>query len=338
MGVFHKPNAEGYWYLYDDGNKYYIKINSYGFSDSARDIRKRRPRIALIGDSVTEFWEANEEDRGQYLLESLLGKKFEVLNFGVRGYGTDRSYLLFKNTGVQFQPDIVIYTFCINDAYDNVDKRKKPYFALDQNSPSGLILKGYPLKVPLYKESFRKKITDFLVERSFIFRKFRLAKRRLFSRNSYRHLEDNFEMRLYKRTYNGADENRMEVTTRLISLLSDFTRERGMRFLVVEGLYRPVLDADQQALFIKRYGNVFDFEKVTNLLEGHCAKNKIEFLSLQKIIKAKNIKPSSLTHRSDNMHLNKLGIQLYVEAVADKLRSLGWLDDLAKQEEECKYE
>jgi len=144
LGSFHRPNSEGYWYRYNDGTKYYGSINHYGFADSERVIKKTRPRIALIGDSTTEFWETDVRNRGQYQLEKFLDYKFEVLNLGVRGYGTDQTYLLFETVGVHFAPDIVIYTFCINDINDNVTTRSKPYFTLAPSEPSGLALTGYP--------------------------------------------------------------------------------------------------------------------------------------------------------------------------------------------------
>jgi hypothetical protein len=78
LGWTHRPNSEGYWYRYGDATKSYISINSHGFADSERDITKGRPRIALIGDSTTEFWEADTKDRGQYVIEELLNRKFEV--------------------------------------------------------------------------------------------------------------------------------------------------------------------------------------------------------------------------------------------------------------------
>jgi len=127
-GHSHRPNSEGYWYPYNDGTKFYVRINSFGFADSERKIIPTKPRIALIGDSTTEFWEADEPYRGQYVIESLLNDRFEVINLGVRDYGTDQTYILFQNIGIHFSPGIVIYTFCINDINDNVNSKSKPFF------------------------------------------------------------------------------------------------------------------------------------------------------------------------------------------------------------------
>ena len=95
LGWTVRPNAKGYWYRYDDGTKFFVETNSFGFSDSPRNLKKTRPRITLIGDSTTENWEVEKPDRGQFVIESLLDNAYEVLNQGVRGYGTDQTYILF---------------------------------------------------------------------------------------------------------------------------------------------------------------------------------------------------------------------------------------------------
>ena len=111
LGWMTRPNAEGYWYRWSDGTKFYVETNGYGFSDSERDLQKTRPRIALIGDSTTQNWEAETANRGQYVIERLLGNAFEVLNFGVRGYGTDQTYILFENIGIHFSLPSLMLNF-----------------------------------------------------------------------------------------------------------------------------------------------------------------------------------------------------------------------------------
>jgi hypothetical protein len=110
LGWQHKPNAEGIWYAYKDGTKTFVRVNSFGYPDSQREVLKERPRIALIGDSTTEFWEVEEERRGQFVLEGRLNGEVEVLNFGLRGAGTDQIYLRLGQQVQYFSPDIVIAT------------------------------------------------------------------------------------------------------------------------------------------------------------------------------------------------------------------------------------
>ncbi len=329
LGWFHKPNSEGYWYRYGDGTKYRVSINKYGFADSERNVKKTRPRIALIGDSTTEFWEADEKDRGQYIMEELLHNKFEILNLGVRAYGTDQTYLLFKNVGIHFSPDIVIYTFCINDLWDNANVHSKPFFKLAPRKPGGLVRDGYPIKFDSSLD--RLGISSRVETYSFVYR---TLKREL-SKIKYRikdtiqgsqfPLEFHFELRPYKRVYNSDDHRRMEITTRIISLLNDYVKENKMKLLVVEGVHIPAIDINKQHRLIQKYGDKFDFDKVSGILEEHTGENEIAFLSLPALIKDQNINVNEFTHHYDDMHLNREGILFYSRAVVDKLRSLRWI-------------
>lgn len=331
-GYFHRPNAEGYWYRYMDGTKYYVSINSYGFADAPRELEKTRPRIALIGDSTTQFWEAEEGQRGQFQLENLLDQQFEVLNFGVRGYGTDQTYLLYKNVGIHFNPDIVIYTFCINDIFDNSKTKNKPYFSRNKTFPNRLTLRGYPVKFEssgntdalTFFESFKGyALKSFMIRNAIpILHRFKIWHSPIVS------IDEHHDLRPYKKFYNEEDILKLEITLEIIAMLNKFAKESGAKLLLVEGIYRPSLPGVMQDEVMKAYGPIFDFNKITNLLEEFSLKEGIEFLSLPKIVKEKNISVSSLMHKEDSMHLNHNGIFLFSNSILKKLNSLGWVSEM----------
>jgi lysophospholipase L1-like esterase len=139
-------------------------------------------------------------------------------------------------------------------------------------------------------------------------------------------LQHHFELRPYKQLYDSEDHRRMEITTRIISLLDDFIKKNGMKFLIVEGLYKPVLDKEKQREIITLYGDQFDFDKVSRLLSEHTRKTRIPFLSLPRRLKDQDIDVNSLMHPEDSMHLNRKGIQFFAQAVVAKLKSLQWVD------------
>lgn len=330
-GHVHKPNAKGKWYRYYDGTKFTVRTNEHGFADSERTIEKKRPRIALIGDSVVEFWEVEEEHRGQHVIERLLDGAYEVLTFGVRDFGTDQTFLLFTNVGVHFSPDIVVYTFCINDVWDNVDTASKPHFVIDLSNPEGLTLEGYPVpKKPASKDVglFQRFKRYSLVYRKLDFG-WRLARSRVGRPVVAQSvpLEEHFELRPYKKDYDAEDKLRMVITTRLIGLMADFIESQGMKFLVVEGLYKPVLDEQWRKLVVRQYGDVFDFDKVSSILDDFCAREGINFLSLPRIVEQRDARVSDFMHYDDTLHLNEEGIRFYSGAVVEKLRSLGWIEN-----------
>jgi hypothetical protein len=66
-------------------------------------------RIALLGDSYTFGQEVAYEETWGYVLEKSLGPKFQVLNFGVPGYGVDQAFLRFEKDVHLWKPRLVIY-------------------------------------------------------------------------------------------------------------------------------------------------------------------------------------------------------------------------------------
>ena len=138
------PNTEGYVYLYSDGTKQYIRNNSHGFTDLEREIKKvptsNRPHW---GFDHRILGNRRKKTADSFLMEQKLNHKWEVLNLGVRGFGTDQAYLLLKHEGIKYSPDIVIYTFCINDITDNM-KTDKPHYRFESESIRNLVLLDYP--------------------------------------------------------------------------------------------------------------------------------------------------------------------------------------------------
>lgn len=332
-GYMHRSSVRGFYYRYLDGTKVEVATNRFGFADIERDKEGSRPRIALIGDSTTEFWEVEEKERGQYVLERVLDGKFEVLNCGVRGFGTDQTLVLLENLVVDFSPDIIVYTFCINDIADNLKTRSKPYFVLDSLSTDGLDLAGYPIQVP--RELPR---SSFLYAHSFIYRHIQELRntlmlgtrlRRWWARRRGSELappRPHSDIRPYRSNYSEDDKRGMEITTRLIDRLGSFARARRMKLLVVEGIYRPAWDDRAKSRLIDYYGDIFDFDRVTRTLQSHCLSNDIAFLSLPVRMNERGLRPSDLMHRQDNMHLDSRGVRFFAEEVAEKLAALGWIE------------
>jgi lysophospholipase L1-like esterase len=318
-GFAHAPGVEATWYRYEDGTRQRVRTNGFGFADVERTLAKRRPRIALVGDSTTQFWETEEAERPQHLLEGLLGGRYEVLNFGVRGFGTDQSYLTFREVGVRFAPDVVVFTFCVNDPNDDARREGKPYFTLDAAAPHGVRLHGVP--VPELPRSERSLLAR-LQQRSFVLRRLvRFAGSWLMPPPP---LSQHFELRLYQRELPADERGRMQLTLALIGELARFAQSRGMRFLLVEGVLRQAYDEAAGARVRAIYGDVFDFDQVSRELARFAAERGIPLLSLPRRWRAEGVPIEAIMHREDNLHLNGGGARLYARAVAEELRRLGW--------------
>ena len=84
-------------------------------------------RVATFGDSFTEGYEVKNEETWQAQLENL-DRRFEVLNFGVRGYGVDQAYLRFVKHGAKYKPTVVIIGFMSENVLRSVNVFRPFYF------------------------------------------------------------------------------------------------------------------------------------------------------------------------------------------------------------------
>ncbi|HST51668.1 MAG TPA: SGNH/GDSL hydrolase family protein [Pyrinomonadaceae bacterium] len=137
-----RPGMEG-WYRKE--GEAFIRINSDGLRD--REHAKQKPpgvfRIAVIGDSYAEAFQVEQEKAFWSVLErrlqdcqALAGRKVEVINFGVSGYGTAQELLTLREKVWDYSPDLVLLALTTNnDVSDNLRALKLtdeiPYFTLE---------------------------------------------------------------------------------------------------------------------------------------------------------------------------------------------------------------
>ncbi|MCK4410032.1 MAG: SGNH/GDSL hydrolase family protein [Candidatus Eisenbacteria sp.] len=98
--------------------------NAMGFRDLDRLQSKPEgtTRVLCVGDSFTWGWRVDQESIFTRVLEEQLldeGRRVEVINAGVNGYGTVQCLLYVSRKGFDLSPDVVIYQACYNDIADN---------------------------------------------------------------------------------------------------------------------------------------------------------------------------------------------------------------------------
>ena len=112
-----------------------VSINSDGLRD--REFLRAKPagvyRILLLGDSTTMGWGVREEDTAAKSLERKLNahppsgyERVEVINAGVGNYDTVQEVTYYETAGYNYNPDLVILVFFINDA-EPVPVEKKAF-------------------------------------------------------------------------------------------------------------------------------------------------------------------------------------------------------------------
>ncbi len=130
--ILKRAALEGSYLVYDDLMGWTVGPNrrsadGLNFS-SVEGIRSPRPgmafadlpaghRIALVGDSYTFGLDVPYEESWGYQLERDLGPDFQILNFGVSGYGLDQAYLRYDRDVRPWQPNIVIFGVFPHDVY-----------------------------------------------------------------------------------------------------------------------------------------------------------------------------------------------------------------------------
>lgn len=139
-----RPNAEGYQI---GEAKQYIRINSDGLRDVEHTIAKPADtfRIAILGDSFSAalevpiektYWSVLGDRLGQ--CPALAGRKVEVVNFGVGGFGQGHELMMLRSRVAKYTPDLVLtQVYLGNDVFNNSKEMSKaadqavPYFAFE---------------------------------------------------------------------------------------------------------------------------------------------------------------------------------------------------------------
>jgi hypothetical protein len=136
-----RPGLEG-WYRKE--GEAFVKINSDGLRD--REHSKEKPagtlRVAVVGDSYAEAFQVSQDKAFWSVMErrlhdcpSLAGRRVEVINFGVSGYGTAQELITLREKVWDYSPDLVLLAVTTNnDVLDNSRALKLtdeiPYFTL----------------------------------------------------------------------------------------------------------------------------------------------------------------------------------------------------------------
>jgi hypothetical protein len=107
-------------------------------------------RVLAVGDSFMFGVNLRDEESLPVQLQTILSRhgKWEVLNLGVPGYGTDQQWLRLQRLGFRYAADVVVLGFFERDVRRNVESFRdyaKPVFTLEG---SRLVLGHVPVPAP----------------------------------------------------------------------------------------------------------------------------------------------------------------------------------------------
>ncbi|MFW8601257.1 hypothetical protein ACOHYD_07230 [Desulfobacterota bacterium M19] len=125
------PNTSGIVVHPDTGKKQLFIINEVGqHQHRHRNLALLNDanfiKIGIFGDSFTENMRIESQYSFVEILDYLLNcnkKRFEVYNFGVEGYGTDQSFIYYRDSPLAPKMNYVLYIFCANDIRNNFENR-----------------------------------------------------------------------------------------------------------------------------------------------------------------------------------------------------------------------
>jgi hypothetical protein len=245
LGWSLRPGMEG-WYT-KEGHAY-IRINSRGLRD--REHSQKKPdgvyRVAVLGDSQAEAFQVGQEVTFWSLLERELaectvqpGKRIEVINFGVSGYGTAQEYLQLESIVIDYQPDLVLHLFThdndiVNNSIELEKGLERPYFRLD---PQGhLILDRSWVETAAFKRrsSAVYRLARFLSDHLRVVQLVRSANNALALRRSDVTQTGNNPL-VMAPPRDRAWEDAWAITQSILAKTKEFASLNGMQYLLVIG-------------------------------------------------------------------------------------------------------
>ncbi len=180
-GFFHRPGATG-WIETPEFTSY-VAINARGLRE--REIAPAKSagtfRVLMLGDSFVEGAQVPMEDTVSRQLERVAGSivadhPVEVVNAGNAGFGTAQELLFLDHEGIQYQPDLVVLVYFVdNDLPDNgyrvarereLDTTRRPFFVPD--GQGGIELRPGvappPDRLGAVRPLLRRSVTDNVAE------------------------------------------------------------------------------------------------------------------------------------------------------------------------------
>jgi hypothetical protein len=219
-------------------------FNSMGLRD--RDYSLEKPqgthRILVLGDSITEALQVQDEQVYTEILEASLNAKssatnYEVINAAISGFGTGDMLAMLVDTGLRLEPDeVFLQMSLVNDVSENLYCR---WYRVDQ---------GEVVRKQVQPASSGARILEALARHSHLAQLFRHATRVVFGETSQR----NQDIAQHKQRYHsliyrneGTEEDFQadwEVTFAFLREIDRILGERGIPFwVVVRGLEPDIL-------------------------------------------------------------------------------------------------
>lgn len=118
LGFRVRPNLERVFHT-NTGEAYLLETNSRGYRDREHPFPRddRRSRVVLLGSSTAFGFGVDQTEVFTEVIESL-SRDMEIVNLSVPCTSLDQHYLLLRDEGLEYQPDLVLTFVTLLDAQE----------------------------------------------------------------------------------------------------------------------------------------------------------------------------------------------------------------------------
>lgn len=288
-----------------------VKINSQGFRGPSVTIPKPQDvkRVAVLGDSFVAGLQVEEDALLTAKLQELLSQnsqRFEVLNFGVSGYGIDQKYLMLQKRIPKYNPDLVVLFLSTNDIND---LRKN---AIVSQRDGKVEFKSFPKDTPLRKLAKRWLRKSYIVNLIYV----RLIAPQARTQGG---AGGPLEVQVARGKESEEINYYLNITEEIIKSANQTALQNGTQLLVVSG-------ADYVQSNPQKYGELPDSDKINVKLANFCKSENIPFIDLLSGFRDKTAQGEILFF-PQNQHWNEMGHKLVAQTLAQYIKDNFYLEN-----------
>jgi hypothetical protein len=303
-----------------------VSINRAGLRD--REHTNEKPadvfRILLLGDSFMEAlqvpFDSALASRLERALPATKGKRVEVINGGISGWGTDDQLRYLTRYGLTYQPDLIVVAMTLhNDIADNL---RQSWHTVQNGT---LIEKPV---VPISKWNYRKlRLKAYIATRFQLYQLWRRVQHGGEIRRAGAALNTHV-LDLFRDSTPGDIARGFDLTNRLLSALQDTARVSGSKVALVLLPIRYQL-ADSTFAQFARAAEVPDsalqLDKPQRAMGEIATRLQIPVIDLLPVFRQRMAESDASLYVEWDGHWNSAGHRLAAEAVAEGLLRTGVL-------------
>jgi hypothetical protein len=321
------PNQKGLFVTETKEYSSKVEINSQGWPDVEHGFDKPEGvfRILILGDSFVENFQVPLEKRFFRQLQDKLGNKFEIIAIGRGNTGTAQQYLMLKEYGLKYKPDLVIQMFLTaNDVKNNSPVLQNdpylPYFEIDD----GNNLKKLPQikRSERYLSSLKEMLKGFETTKIILsFRQKYLEKKAVELSGGYP-----IDYHIYDSDYSSEYQKAWDMTKRLIIETKKITEESGSKYVLVTLANNEQVNTIVQEEILNKYPNMKnanpDFEKPDRIIKEFSESEKLTYWQMLPYFQNyTKDNPNTPTHFHYDGHWNETGTNLAVDFLYENLKN-----------------